>query len=128
MSSPWVHNYVSTACLHAQHEDRPELHAGCRNTCKFAQRGQELCGCPCHGEAGTQPATGSPVDQARDLTAELLGVILLAGVDLDALVPDLSERLRTDPVLFWARGEAQPPGVWETAEHRPPKNTLWDAT
>lgn len=120
MSSTWVHQYVSTACAHAQGEDRPDLHASCRNTCKHAPPGQpESCACPCHGDAGTQPATGSPVDQARDLTAELLGVILLAGVDLDALVPDLSERLRTDPALFWARGEAMPPGQWQDPNQEP---------
>lgn len=101
------HSYLSTACWHAQHGD-PALHTSCRNRCKFCPG---CCSCPCHGEAGTQPATGSPVDQARDIARELWAVaerlILPAG---------LRDRVSGDPALFWLRGEEQPPGEWKPEE------------
>lgn len=112
MTSGWVHEYVSTACLHAQMEGRPELHAGCRNTCKFALGEPEYCQCPCHGRTGTQPGSAGPVDQARDIAAELLAAIREHPAGGTVLSPDLEERIRTDPYLFWLRGEVQSPGQW----------------
>ena len=36
----FMHDYVSTACLH-------ELHEKCRQICKYCS---DPCGCPCHAE------------------------------------------------------------------------------
>jgi hypothetical protein len=106
---PPRHEYLSTACWHATYDGKPELHAGCRNSCKHAPEGEvEPCVCPCHGEAGTQPGRVSWVDQARDVARELLAEIDNLAVD----VGPLAERIRTDPALFWLRGEEQPPGEW----------------
>ncbi len=59
------------------------------------------------------------MDQARGLTAELLAVIRVAGVDLTAVAPELAERLNGDPALVWARGEVQPPGQWQDPNQEP---------
>lgn len=101
--SPTSHDYLSTACAHDQC-------GSCRNTCKFCG---SSCVHGCHPQTGEQLA--SPVDQARDVAMELLGVIRAAGLDLDGLAPDLASRLRDDPALFWARGEVQPPGEWQAS-------------
>lgn len=108
----WVHHYISTACEHALGEGRPELHGGCRLSCKFADDGVEPCECPCHTGLPLDQFPPPWVDQARDIAIELL-----ASVDDHSrgiiLSPDLEERIRTDPHLFWLRGEVQPPGEWK---------------
>jgi hypothetical protein len=108
----WVHHYISTACEHAVGEGKPELHASCRLSCKWAEDGQESCRCPCH--FGTPPEELPPpwVDQARDLALELID--LLGGPRV--LPGELGNRVATDPALFWARGEVQPPGEWQPAD------------
>lgn len=114
MTAPVRHAYLSTACWHAQNDNRPELHAGCRNSCKHALEGTtEPCICPCHGEAGTQPGQAGGVDQARDAFTRLLAITERCGVDLRVEDPDLFEVLRDDPDWFWARGEVQPAGEWQ---------------
>ncbi len=105
----WVHRYTSTACIHAQMQDRPELHDGCRNTCKYAEDVPESCMCFCHGEVGSQPGqTSWGVDQARDMAKLLLSFVPAGG-----LPPDLAAQIATAPELFWLRNECQPPGVWK---------------
>lgn len=96
------HRYVSTACHHEAADDRPELHGSCRATCKF-------CDAPC--VCSNHPAVDAPavswVDQARSVAAELHGAIRP-----EDLPPGLAERIRTDPGLFWLRGETVPDGTW----------------
>lgn len=99
-----THEYLSTACLHAIRDDDASLHAACRNVCKYCPAG---CHCACHLAAGSQPGHGSPVDQARDIARTLL-----AAVKAGAMPSHLDEQIRSDPALFWLRGEERPPGEW----------------
>lgn len=107
----WVHEYVSTACLHALNEPRPELHSACRNDCKYGDA-PEPCRCPCHGEAGTQPGRTSQVDQARDIARELYNQAWRFG----NVSEELEQRVATDPALFWLRGEEREPDTWTPPE------------
>lgn len=108
---PWVHPYVSAACLHAVGENRPGLHASCRSSCKYAPGGSpEYCRCSCHPQDPSRAAPVSWVDQAREVALELLDGLRAAGVDLPG---DLAERIEGDPALFWLRGEIIPPGEWK---------------
>lgn len=95
------HNYTSTACGHAQLEGDHDLHASCRRSCKFCDA---PCDCWCHTQGAHTDAQPSWVDQARDIALRAI-----ADAE-DRLHPDLAEQIRTDPRLFWARGEVQPPG------------------
>ncbi len=107
----WTHHYMSTACEHALGEGKPELHASCRLSCKFAA-GVEPCRCPCH--TGTLPADfpPPPVDQARDIAIELHETL----ARWPHLMPrELRDRIASDPHLFWLRGETRPPGEWKPA-------------
>ena len=110
--APWVHRYTSTACEHALHEGRPELHAQCRLSCKYAPDGVESCNCPCHIEGAAAELPPPWVDQARDAFVRLLAIAQRCGVDLRTEDPDLFEELRDAPDWFWARGEVQPAGTW----------------
>ncbi|GAA3958103.1 hypothetical protein GCM10023085_45730 [Actinomadura viridis] len=108
-----AHEYLSTACWHAQNDGLPDLHTSCRNSCKYAAPGRpEYCVCPCHGEAGTQPGRSSWVDQARGTALRLLQHLDAAGVDLAAVDPHLARAIADDPAFFWARGEEAPSGQW----------------
>jgi hypothetical protein len=59
-----AHGYLSTACLHALTDERPELHEACRVSCKY---GAELCCCPvCNHQitdAAPDPLEGDPEAQ-----------------------------------------------------------------
>ena len=109
MTEAWVHHYISTACEHALGENRPDLHASCRLSCKFAEDGVESCRCPCHTGTPPEEFPLPPVDQARNIAGELWAVIHR----WPHLVPRaLRDRIDSDRHLFWLRGEVQPPGVW----------------
>lgn len=41
----FVHDYLSTACGHAQEPGMEHLHSACRLECKFCAT---PCGCECH--------------------------------------------------------------------------------
>jgi 2-polyprenyl-6-methoxyphenol hydroxylase-like FAD-dependent oxidoreductase len=56
------------------------------------------------------------VDQARDIAADLLVACGgLKGLTRSGL-SGLAAKIRTDPHLFWLRGEVQPPGEWRAAD------------
>lgn len=114
--APWAHRYTSSACEHAIHENRPELHAQCRLSCKYAPDGIESCRCTCH-TAGEPVELPPPwVDQARNAAVRLLAVINRCGIDLRDQDPDLYESIRDDPAMFWLRGEVQPAGEWNPTD------------
>lgn len=96
-----IHRYISTACEHE--EDSPELHAACRQTCKFCNA---PCMCENHKDGDRQSAVGW-VDQARAIARDLLRDALNGPVS-----PELLARIESDPTLFWLRGEEAPPGEW----------------
>lgn len=102
-STGWVHHYISTACEHGLCDER------CRSTCKFCDA---PCQHSCHPQSGDRELPPPWVDQARDIAQDLL--LAAGGVKgLDrAGLGGLAHRVRSDPHLFWLRGEAQPPGVW----------------
>jgi len=109
-----LHVYLSTACWHELNDGRPELHASCRASCKFAEGEPEYCSCPNHPENDDRPAPPPWVDQARNATIRLLAVIERCGVDLRTQDPDLYEEIRDGRDWFWARpGEVQPAGQWQ---------------
>lgn len=112
----WVHHYVSTACEHAVGENRPELHAACRLSCKFAEDGAESCRCPCHLGAPVDAFPPPWVDQAQGIARELLAAVEATREGLEGVNPDLYRRCREDPHLFWLRGEVQPPGEWRAPD------------
>lgn len=109
-TTPWVHRYISTACEHALHENRPELHAECRLSCKYSPDGVESCTCPHHTGMPLGEMPPPWVDQARGIALELL--TLIEEDDHFRLPAELAERVRSDPNLFWLRREVQPPGQW----------------
>jgi hypothetical protein len=122
MTTTGAHEYLSTACWHELNDGRPELHGSCRASCKFAPGGPEYCVCPNHPENDGSPAPQSWVDQARDAARRLL-TVLESGGALTVRDPELSRLIRTDPDLFWLRGEEQPPGEWRSSPHQlPPGN------
>jgi hypothetical protein len=95
------HEYVSTACFHAQCGD-------CRRSCKYCD---VPCQHVCHqmGFTSTIKVIPSWVDQARGIARELLEAArpgALMGID-----PGLLRRIEHDPELFWLRGEETPPGA-----------------
>ena len=92
MPDAGFHAYVSTACAHGEC-------GSCRRTCKYCNA---PCLHDCHPTAVFLP--GSWVDQAREIALLLLGE-LSAG----QRTPELWQRIRTDPALFWLRGETMPP-------------------
>lgn len=94
------HAYTSTACLHG-------ICGSCRATCKFCD---EPCRHGCHPAASTAPVAG--VDQAREIARELLDVARPGA--LMSMPPDLYQRIRKDPALFWLRGETVPDGTWRS--------------
>lgn len=98
-----THHYVSTACMHGLCDER------CRSTCKFCDA---PCEHPCHSQQPRDDLPPNWVDQARDIAIELLASVDDHGRGI-ILSPDLEERIRTDPHLFWLRGEVQPPGEWK---------------
>jgi hypothetical protein len=57
----------------------------------------------------------SGLDQARDIARELLGLVRDVNEDIPGHgpLPPFEERLRTDPDLFWLRGEVMPDGTWQ---------------
>lgn len=114
MTEPWKHHYVSTACEHAVGEGRPNLHAACRRSCKFGEDGVESCGCGCHTGTPLEEMPPPWVDQARAFAERLL-TALGGPAGLAEADPGLYREYRSDPHLFWLRGEVQPPGQW-----RPP--------
>ncbi len=91
--------YISTACWHG-------LHDQCRNTCKYCSRS-----CACSHHPGVAQGTVSWVDQARDIARELLESAQPGS--LLSMSPELLSRIKSDPALFWLRGEEQPPGEWQ---------------
>ena len=110
-----AHEYLSTACWHELNDDRPELHASCRQSCKF---GDESCRCPNHPENDDRPAPPAWVDQAREVARRLLDAVQITEEGLGGTDPELRRRIRTDPDLFWLRGEEQPPGEWRPLNPR----------
>jgi hypothetical protein len=108
----WEHHYISTACQHAIGEGRVEMHAACRNSCKYSAPGKsESCRCPCHGQVGTQPGGVSSVDVARAMARYFLGMITSHGVPIPA---EMRHRIKTDPVLFWLREGEVSIGEWRS--------------
>jgi hypothetical protein len=100
------HHYISTACMHGLCDER------CRSSCKYCGA---MCQHDCHPQDGTQTLPPPWVDQARDLASALLAAV--GGPSgLAELSPALYRRYRTDPHLFWLRGEVQPPGEWTPAD------------
>lgn len=100
------HVYLSTACWHALFDGNKRFHGSCRNTCKFCDH---PCGCSCHGDAGQRTHTVW-VDQARNVARDLLAEVEASAPT--ALSRALRQRIKTDPDLFWLRGEEQPSGEW----------------
>lgn len=119
MKTTGVHEYLSTACWHELNDDRPELHGSCRASCKYAPGDPEYCVCPNHPENDSRELPPSWVDQARNVALRLLAVIDDAGIDLASAEPDLHERRRWDPTLFWVRGEEHLPGEWQPTPEEP---------
>ena len=115
--APWVHRYTSTACEHALHEGRPELHAECRLSCKYAPDGIESCRCSCHIEGAPAELPLPWVDQARDVAIRLLAVVREHGINLGRAEPDLNEAILYDPNMFWLRGEVQAAGEWHRSNN-----------
>jgi hypothetical protein len=82
-AGPAVHEYLSTSCLHADADGRPELHAYCRSrtgsngetqwhkepaSCKF-------CGAPCTCECHVTPVSRDELAHlARDWDAQAAGI------------------------------------------------------
>lgn len=99
------HHYLSTACMHEGESQDEDLHLACRKTCKFCDA---PCECPRHrvGEPAAQ-VSAAWVDQARDMARELLSY---GHPGHDCLPTELLERIRSDPDLFWLRGQETPPG------------------
>jgi hypothetical protein len=98
-----LHVYLSTACQHEDIDGNPDLHAACRETCKFCDA---PCACPQHPHGAATVVTW--IDQARSMARELYGHAVSAG----ALPLELVQRAEFDPALFWLRGEEAPPGAW----------------
>jgi hypothetical protein len=110
--TPARHHYISTACQHGLCDNR------CRRTCKYCDT---PCTHECHTGTPTGPLPPPWVDQARDIARELLDAIQ-DFEDFDhrqVVTPAQWERIRTDPALFWLRGEEAPPGIWAPPEEGP---------
>lgn len=111
MTTP-VHDYLSTACGHAQLSGDPSLHNSCRNSCKFCD---SPCTCSCHREGARTESPVSWVDQARGIAIRLHDALQAAGVDLATVDRHLAQAITEDRSLFWLRGEAMPPVEWRDA-------------
>jgi hypothetical protein len=108
-TAPAQHEYLSTACYHELHDNRPELHAKCRAVCKYGDT-PEMCRCPNHVEG--EERDDAEVDVARKVARALLDDIDRLPDGRYLLDPDLRKRLEFDPSLWWLREGEQSPGEW----------------